>query len=109
MHLGSEISQALTSLHIEILQWIQEESSYPWAQGGRKSLPLALVVPGRRVFSLFLVLAALGVVHQMLCEPWFKAGKDRFFWHLTEMTPKSRGGGVFPEVGLAGWREEKSK
>lgn len=71
--------------------------------GCRKSLPLAGGAPGRRVFSLLLTLAALGMIHQTLCEPGFKAGKGRFFWHLTEMTPKSR------EVGLAGWREEKSK
>lgn len=91
----------LTSLHVKRLQhYPRRKISCPWAQSGRKSLPIVSVVPGRRDFSLFLILDALGMIHQMLRELWFKREKGSFSWYLIEMTPTSMG--VFAEVGFAG-------
>lgn len=106
---GQSFSQTLTSLHIKKLQWIQEERSSPWAEGGRKSLPIVGVAPGRRVFPFFLVLDALGMIHQMLWEPWFKAGKGRFLWDSIEMTLKSRGGSFQRWALLGGERKKASR
>lgn len=103
---GQSFSQTLIPLHIKKLQWIQKERSSPWAQGGWKSLPIVGVVPGRKVFSLFLILDALGMIRQMLCEPWFKAGKGRFLWDSIEMTLKSRGS--FQRWALLGGERKKT-
>lgn len=102
---GQSFSQALTSLHIKILQWIQEETSFLGHRVQEESSPCC-GAPGRGVFSLFLTLAALGMVHQTLCGPGFKADKDRLSWHLTELTTKSRG--VLSRGGF-GWVERGKK
>lgn len=69
----------LTFLHVKRLQcYPRRKISCHRAQIGSKSLPIVSAVPGRRNFSLFLVLDALGMIHQMLCEPWFKLEKGIF-------------------------------
>ena len=98
----------LTFLHVKRLQYYpRRKISCPRAQIGSKSLPIVSAVPGRRNFSLLLVLDALGMIHQMLCEPWFKLEKGIFIWYLIGMTLTSMG--IFPEVGFAGKGEEESK
>lgn len=49
-------------------------------------------------FSLFLVLDALGMIHQMLREPWCKLEKGSFIWYLIEMTLMASG--VFSRGGF---------
>lgn len=80
---------------------------YPCAQGGRKSLPLVSVAPGRS----FLFVPHFGCPWNGSPNAWFKAGKGGFFWHLTEMTPKSGEGlsrGGFGRVERGKKQVEKS-
>lgn len=89
----------LTSLHVKRLQYYLRRKIYcPWAQISRKSLSIVSAVPGRRIFSLFLVLDVLGMIHQMLREPWCKLEKGSFMWYLIKMTLMAMG--VFSRGGF---------
>lgn len=80
---------------------IQEERSLVLGhQAVERVLPLLVQFQAEDRFSLSLLLGALGVIHQMLREPWFKQEKGGFIWYSMEMRLVSTG--VFPEVSGTG-------